>query len=60
MKADDVKKLQQKKYRNEWRHFLVEGEHLILELHKAAFHSKKRNSICSRLNYLLPKITAIG
>ena len=41
MKADDVKKLQQKKYRNEWRHFLVEGEHLILELHKAAFHSKK-------------------
>merc|ERR1712000_9848 len=26
---------------NEWRHFLVEGEHLILELHKAAFPSKK-------------------
>lgn len=36
MKADDVKKLQQKKYRNEFRHFLVEGEHLILELQKAA------------------------
>jgi TrmH family RNA methyltransferase len=38
MKADDVKKLQQKKYRTEFRKFLVEGEHLILELHKAAFH----------------------
>lgn len=36
MKAADVKKLQQKKYRNEFRHFLVEGEHLILELQKAA------------------------
>ena len=38
MKVDEVKKLQQKKYRNELRHFLLEGEHLILELHKAAFH----------------------
>lgn len=36
MKADDVKKLQQKKYRSEFRHYLVEGEHLILELQKAA------------------------
>lgn len=36
MKLDDVKKLHQKKYRNEFRHFLVEGEHLVLELEKAA------------------------
>src|SRR5690606_2728884 len=36
MKLDDVKKLHQKKYRTELRHFLVEGEHLVLELQKAA------------------------
>jgi TrmH family RNA methyltransferase len=33
---DDIKKLHQKKYRNEFGHFLVEGEHLVLELEKAA------------------------
>lgn len=38
MKLDDVKKLQQKKYRAEFGHFLVEGEHLVLELQKAAQH----------------------
>lgn len=36
MKLDDIKKLHQKKYRSESGHFLVEGEHLILELEKAA------------------------
>ena len=36
MKFDDVRKLQQKKYREELGHFLVEGEHLVLELQKAA------------------------
>src|SRR4029077_13710516 len=36
MKLDDVKKLQQKKYREEFSCFLVEGEHLVLELQKAA------------------------
>jgi RNA methyltransferase, TrmH family len=36
MKIDDIKKLHQKKYRTELGHFLVEGEHLILELEKAA------------------------
>lgn len=36
MKFDELKKLQQKKYREEFRHFLVEGEHLVLELQKAA------------------------
>ena len=36
LKLDDIKKLHQKKYRQELGHFLVEGEHLILELEKAA------------------------
>ena len=36
MKLDDIKKLHQKKYRTEFGHFLVEGEHLILELEKAS------------------------
>lgn len=35
MKLDDVKKLHQKKYRTQLGHYLVEGEHLILELQKA-------------------------
>lgn len=36
MRFDDIKKLHQKKYRSAFGHFLVEGEHLILELAKAA------------------------
>lgn len=36
MTLDDIKKLQQKKYRSEFGCFLVEGEHLVLELQKAA------------------------
>lgn len=36
LKIDDIKKLQQKKYRSELGYFLVEGEHLVLELEKAA------------------------
>ena len=36
MKIDDIKKLHQKKYRTEFGSYLVEGEHLILELEKAA------------------------
>jgi RNA methyltransferase, TrmH family len=36
MKFDDLKKLHQKKYREEFGYFLVEGEHLVLELQKAA------------------------
>ena len=38
MKLDDVKKLHQKKYRLALGHYLVEGEHLIQELQKAAQH----------------------
>ena len=36
MKLDDLKKLHQKRYREELGYFLVEGEHLVLELQKAA------------------------
>jgi RNA methyltransferase, TrmH family len=36
VKFDDLKKLHQKRYREEFRHFLVEGEHPVLELQKAA------------------------
>ncbi|KTT36071.1 rRNA methyltransferase [Pseudomonas oryzihabitans] len=39
MKFDDIKKLHQKKYRAEFGHFLVEGEHLALELQKAALQN---------------------
>ena len=39
MKLDDVKKLQRKKCREQFGHFLVEGEHLVLELQKAAQHA---------------------
>lgn len=35
MKLSDVKKLHQKKHRSLLGHYLVEGEHLILELNKA-------------------------
>lgn len=38
MKLDIVKKLHQKKYRAEYGHYLLEGEHLILELVKATEH----------------------
>jgi TrmH family RNA methyltransferase len=36
MKLEDVRKLHQKRYREELGHFLVEGEHPVLELQKAA------------------------
>ena len=36
MKLDDVKKLHHKKYRSQFGYYLVEGEHLILELQNAA------------------------
>lgn len=38
MTFDDLKKLHQKKYRDEFGFFLAEGEHLILELGKAIVH----------------------
>jgi len=36
MKFDEIKKLHQKKYRQQFGAYLVEGEHLVLELQKAA------------------------
>ncbi len=36
MKLDDIKKLQQKKYRERFGCFVAEGEHTVLELQKAA------------------------
>jgi TrmH family RNA methyltransferase len=36
MKLDDIRKLHQKKYRDQYERFIVEGEHLVLELQKAA------------------------
>jgi TrmH family RNA methyltransferase len=39
VKLDDVRKLHQKKYREELGYFLVEGEHLVLELQKAALQT---------------------
>jgi len=41
MKLDDVKKLHQKKYRESFGYFLVEGEHLVLELQKAALRDPR-------------------
>ena len=45
MKLDDLKKLHQKKYRTQLGFYLVEGEHLILELIKA----NKASSIFSNV-----------
>jgi TrmH family RNA methyltransferase len=36
LKFEDIKKLHQKKFREELGHFLIEGEHLVQELEKAA------------------------
>ena len=36
MKLDDLSKLKHKKYRQSFGYYLVEGEHLVLELQKAA------------------------
>ena len=44
MKFDELKKLHQKKHREASGHFLVEGEHLVLELQKAA----ARNPVLQR------------
>ena len=41
MKLEDLKKLHQKKYREEFGFFLVEGEHLVLELQKAALRNPR-------------------
>ena len=45
MKLDDVKKLHQKKYRTQFGYYLVEGEHLILELLKAHSSAVEQQAI---------------
>lgn len=45
MKLDDVKKLHQKKYRAQFGYYLVEGEHLILELQKATLSVSEKQDI---------------
>ena len=44
MKLEDIKKLHQKKFREELGYFLVEGEHLVQELQKAAAHDARLRS----------------
>ncbi len=44
MKFEDIKKLHQKKYRQEFGCFLVEGEHLVQELQKAALRDPRLRS----------------
>ena len=44
MKFEDIKKLHQKKFRAELGHFLVEGEHLVQELQKAATRDARLRS----------------
>ena len=41
MKFEDIKKLHQKKFREEFGCFLLEGEHLVQELQKAAVHDAR-------------------
>lgn len=41
MKFEDIRKLHQKKFREEFGCFLVEGEHLVLELQKAAMRDAR-------------------
>ena len=41
MKFEDIKKLHQKKFREEYGCFLLEGEHLVQELQKAVVHDPR-------------------
>ncbi|TRY31364.1 TrmH family RNA methyltransferase [Aliiglaciecola sp. M165] len=45
MKFEEVKKLNQKKYRSQFGYYLIEGEHLVLELQKAAANQRQINNI---------------
>ncbi|MEO6080599.1 MAG: RNA methyltransferase [Steroidobacteraceae bacterium] len=44
MKFEDIKKLHQKKFREELGFFLLEGEHLVQELQKASMHDARLRS----------------
>ena len=41
MRFDDIKKLHQRKFREQFGCFLLEGEHLVQELQKAAIHDAR-------------------
>jgi TrmH family RNA methyltransferase len=41
VKFEDIRKLHQKKHREEFGHFVLEGEHLVQELQKAAVHDAR-------------------
>ena len=41
MKFEDIRKLHQRKFREQFGCFLVEGEHLVQELQKAAIHDSR-------------------
>ena len=41
MKFEDMKKLHQRKFREQFGCFLLEGEHLVQELQKAAIHDAR-------------------
>jgi RNA methyltransferase, TrmH family len=41
MKFDDIKKLHEKKFREKLKFFVIEGEHLVQELEKAAVHDAR-------------------
>ena len=41
MKFEDIKKLHQRKFREQFSCFLLEGEHLVQELQKAAIHDPR-------------------
>jgi RNA methyltransferase, TrmH family len=41
MKFEDIRKLHQKKFREQFGYFLLEGEHLVQELQKAALHDAR-------------------
>ena len=44
MKFEDIKKLHQRKFREQFGCFLLEGEHLVQELQKAAIHDARLRS----------------
>lgn len=46
MTLDDLKKLQQKKYRSVFGQYLIEGEHLVQELEKAALNNPALKASC--------------
>jgi TrmH family RNA methyltransferase len=41
VKFEDIKKLHQRKFREQFGYFLLEGEHLVQELQKAAIHDTR-------------------